>query len=848
MNKSSLLAAAIAGAVVLPVGAHQGAAPAENIDLIEQEKSQTNIFRAYFPSEDIARKAAISFHGQMLETHYDQGYMIMQLTEEEQERLARFGFRFEVADGFIAQRNTILSEMQNLIEVESMASMMSNSVSIAGLPGFSCYETVEETFAVAEDMTSSNPTLAEWIDVGDSWRKTNGLGGFDIKVLKLTNQNISGDKPKLFINSAIHAREYATAPLALDFARWLIDGYGTNADATWIMDHHEVHLMLQTNPDGRKRAETGLSWRKNTNQNYCGATSNSRGADLNRNFSFSWNSTNGQGSSGSQCNDTYRGPGPASEPEVQAMEAYVRSLWPDRRGSGRNSAAPADTSGIHIDIHSYSELVLWPWGDTSQQAPNGQALQTLGRKFAFFNDYSPQQSIGLYPTDGTSDAVSYGELGVAAYTFELGTRFFQECSTYDNTIKPDNLPALIYAAKVVRTPYLTPQGPDVSNLSLSDNAETAGVTPGTPVTLTASLTDTRYNNSNGSEATQAITAAEYYIDEAPWDSGATAIALSSTDGSFNETSETASAVIDTTGLSEGSHMVYVRTRDTNGWGAVSAVFLKIDNDPVEPPLEYCDAQGNNASEEWIGSVNIGGVARSSGSSQYSDFTEAQTGDFFSVETGSTTVELTPQFGGRSYNEGWRIWIDLNRDGDFSDSGEEVFSSGTATSSTVNGSLNIPATASEGKATMRVAMRYNALPVACGSFNYGEVEDYTVNITQGTVEPPATFENTSSYAIPDNNSTGVSSPISVTRDGDAGTLSVDVDISHTYKGDLIVDVIHPDGSVYNLHNRSGGSANDIQQTYSVNVGSRPAGGQWQLRVRDLARRDVGTINRWSITFD
>ena len=117
---------------------------------------------------------------------------------------------------------------------------------------------------------------------------------------------------------------------------------------------------------------------------------------------------------------------------------------------------------------------MWPWGDANQPAPNGLALQTLGRKFAFFNGYSPQQSIGLYPTDGTSDSISYGELGVAAYTFELGTQFFQQCSVYENIIRPDNLPALIYAAKVVRTPYITPSGPDSINLSLSNGASGGG--------------------------------------------------------------------------------------------------------------------------------------------------------------------------------------------------------------------------------------------------------------------------------------------------------------------------------------------------------------------------------------
>ncbi|TDQ49650.1 M4 family metallopeptidase [Permianibacter aggregans] len=110
-----------------------------------------------------------------------------------------------------------------------------------------------------------------------------------------------------------------------------------------------------------------------------------------------------------------------------------------------------------------------------------------------------------------------------------------------------------------------------------------------------------------------------------------------------------------------------------------------------------------------------------------------------------------------------------------------------------------------------------------------------------------FENTNNYNIPDNNSTGVQSPLAVTGSGNAGTISVEVAIVHTYIGDLIVDVIAPDGTVYNVHNRSGGSADNINQTYSVNVGSKPRAGTWNLRVRDLARIDTGYIDRWKITF-
>jgi carboxypeptidase T len=695
----------------------------EDFLLLEQEKAANQVYKAFFPNLDIARKAAISFHGQLLESHYEQGYLIMELTAEEQEKLAVFGFTFEVADDFIAKRNQILGKIQQRLQQRSLStSAAASDASIASVPGFACYETVEETYAAAAGMASTHPQLAQWLTVGQSWEKTQGLGGYDIGVLKLTNQNKPGDKPKLLINSAIHAREYTTAPLVLAFARWLVDGYGVDPDATWILDHHEVHLMLQTNPDGRKKAETGLSWRKNTNQNYCGPNSNSRGADLNRNFTFGWNSTNGQGSSGDQCNDTYRGPSAGSEPEVQALEAYARSIWPDRRGPNRGDAAPSSTSGIHLDIHSYSELVLWPWGDTSQAAPNGTALQTLGRKFAFFNGYTPQQSVGLYPTDGTSDGISYGELGVAAFTFELGTQFFQSCAVYQNTVKPKNLPALIYAAKVVRTPYVTPAGPDVASVVLGGGAASTGVPAGTPVTLSASASDLRFSTANGTEATQNIAAAEYYIDKAPWEAGATPVVLQPLDGAFNAKTENLTGTLDTTGLATGKHLVYVRARDAGGsWGAVSSSFLVIGEGTPQPT--YCSAASGNSASEWIGQVQVGTFSRSSGASTYSDFT-AQVID---LQRGANSLRLTPQFSGRAYAEYWKAWVDLNKDGDFLDAGEEAYSSGRALSTVATGNLTIPASAPAGKTRLRIAMRYNAAPVPCGSFNYGEVEDYSVRL-------------------------------------------------------------------------------------------------------------------------
>ena len=531
--------------------------------------NDTVIVRVYYPNLDVANRVFISFEPWIFETNYEEGYHLMKVTQREIDLLTDAGLQVVVAD------------QQRLPMVQS-------------IPGYPCYQTVEETFAFAEALAATYPDLVTWTDVGNSWEKSAGLGGYDVMVLRLTNSAIPGPKPKLFATGAVHAREYTTAPLLVRFAEYLMDNYGADADATWILDHHEVHLMLHANPDGRKKAEGGVWWRKNTNQNYCGPTSSDRGADLNRNFSYQWGCCGG--SSGNQCSETYRGPSPASEPETQAVQDYLRAQFPDQRGPNLNDPAPDDATGIYLDIHSYSRLVLWPWGFTSSPAPNGAQLQTLGRKFAYWNHYQPLQAIGLYATDGTTDDFAYGDLGVASYTFELGTEFFQSCSYFENTIVPDNMPALIYAAKVVRTPYMTPAGPDAYNLSLSGDPVPAGV----PVTLNGTINDTRYNNSHGAEPTQNIAAAEYYVDTPPWVSGSAAIAMSASDGSFNSKTESVEATIDTTSLSDGKHIIFVRGQDVSGnWGAFSAIFLNVTGGTPPPPILLVDDDNGSSYEGYF---------------------------------------------------------------------------------------------------------------------------------------------------------------------------------------------------------------------------------------------------------
>ncbi|MDT9690614.1 M28 family metallopeptidase [Streptomyces sp. P9(2023)] len=124
------------------------------------------------------------------------------------------------------------------------------------------------------------------------------------------------------------------------------------------------------------------------------------------------------------------------------------------------------------------------------------------------------------------------------------------------------------------------------------------------------------------------------------------------------------------------------------------------------------------------------------------------------------------------------------------------------------------------------------------------------LSAGTTTPPTgtVFENTADVSIPDNGA-AVTSTVNVTGvTGNApATLKVDVNIVHTYRGDLVVDLVAPDGSVYNLHNRSGGSADNLVQTYTVNASSEVANGAWKLRVQDTAAIDTGYINSVKLTF-
>lgn len=449
---------------------------------------------------------------------------------------------------------------------------------ISGIPSRPCFRTIGEVYAAANSLVSSYPTLVEKIDIGDSWEKTqNPANGWDMEVVLLTNRsNEATEKSDVFIMSSIHAREWATAELNLRLAEYLLQNYNANPDVKWLLDYNRIHLVLVTNPDGRLQdeANTNWLWRKNTNNNYCtgGTGQSGRGADLNRNFPYQW------ASSSQQCSETYAGASAGSEPETQAITNYVASIFPDQKGPNPGDMVDEETAtGMFIDLHSYSRLVLWPWGyDVNAIAPNDASLKIMSYKFAYYNGHTPKKSSALYPTNGSTDDWAYGELGVPGFCFEVGDEFHESCSKFENDISPRNIQALLRAVKIARLPYKLAYGPEVTALKASSATNNNLI-----VSYTAD--DTLYSSYQGGVPSQKIAGVRYSFDMPSWISGSNAKTVE-----FNNGKPVFEAMISVSaaGLTPGEHTLFFEAKDSDGnWGPPTAikVTIKAQNPTPIPP-------------------------------------------------------------------------------------------------------------------------------------------------------------------------------------------------------------------------------------------------------------------------
>ena len=186
---------------------------------------------------------------------------------------------------------------------------------------------------------------------------------------------------------------------------------------------------------------------------------------------------------------------------------------------------------------------------------------------------------------------------------------------------------------------------------------------------------------------------------------------------------------------------------TNAWHAVG-----VGSAYGDTSANYCASASSNVNDEYIGRVQLNTIDNASGGQFYSNYTSISTD--LSKDT-QYTITITPTWTGTVYSEGYAVWIDYNQNGDFTDSGELVYSRSASTTTPINGSFTVPASASDGSTRMRVSMKYNGIPTSCESFTYGEVEDYTVNIggsSGGDTEAPTAPANLTASNITETTAT------------------------------------------------------------------------------------------------
>ncbi|WP_405841147.1 M14 family metallopeptidase [Streptomyces platensis] len=274
--------------------------------------------------------------------------------------------------------------------------------------GYTNYHTYDEATKEIDALVAKHPDILSKQVIGTSHE------GRNLLALKLS-KNVTKDEqePEVLFTAHQHAREHLTVEMALYLLNEFTSKYGSDSRITKMLDSREIWIIPDLNPDGGEydiASGEFQSWRKNRQPN---AGTSEVGTDLNRNWDFKWGCCDG--SSTEPGDETYRGASAASAPEVQVVSKFVHS----RKVGGKQQITAA------IDFHTYSELVLWPFGFTNDDTGDGMTqdehdtFATLGKNMAATNGYTPEQSSDLYITDGAIDDWLWGDQKIFAYTFEM---------------------------------------------------------------------------------------------------------------------------------------------------------------------------------------------------------------------------------------------------------------------------------------------------------------------------------------------------------------------------------------------------------------------------------------------
>ena len=303
-------------------------------------------------------------------------HLVLRATEAQAERLEHMGYGVE-----------------QLHQTESYLSTFATEDAVAG------YHSAATLEADLRRLAADHPDIAELHEIGRS------VENRPIWALRLGERR--GSTLKMAFLGCHHAREWISVEVPYLLAEYLVTNAATDPVQHWFQEG-EIWVAPMVNPDGHEYTRThDRLWRKNRRRNPDG----SMGVDPNRNYGYMWGTLNVSTSSHVPRDDTYVGPRAFSEPEVQAV---------------RNLVARELFAGV-LTYHSYSQLILFPWGYTPKPIvdPDHREILDLANDMQRMirgvhgEAYTVEQSSQLYPTAGDTTDWTYGEYGIPSFTIEL---------------------------------------------------------------------------------------------------------------------------------------------------------------------------------------------------------------------------------------------------------------------------------------------------------------------------------------------------------------------------------------------------------------------------------------------
>ncbi|KAH1185238.1 hypothetical protein KIL84_017987 [Mauremys mutica] len=293
----------------------------------------------------------------------------------------------------------LIDDLQALVD-EEQTQMLRHHFTPRSVETFNyaSYHTLDEIYDFMDLLVAENPDLVSKIQIGNSYE------GRPLYVLKFSTGGTK--RPAIWIDTGIHSREWVTQASGVWFAKKIVDSYGKDPSLTSILDNLDIFLEIVTNPDGFAFTHTkNRMWRKTKSINSGSACI---GVDPNRNWDAGFG---GKGSSSNPCAETYRGPYANSEPEVKAIVDFVKS-------HGNIKA--------FISIHSYTQLLLYPYGYTTTKAADYQELDNIAKAAvaALSSLYGTQYRYGsiittIYQANGGTIDWTYNQGIKYSFTFEL---------------------------------------------------------------------------------------------------------------------------------------------------------------------------------------------------------------------------------------------------------------------------------------------------------------------------------------------------------------------------------------------------------------------------------------------